>query len=194
MQRSSVDAVEEARQAEQWRRNKPSLITDLALGALFFVVAKLSDLTTAALVGAAAGLALVVVQRFVKVDLLGGLALFGVFMLLVSAGFSLVFDDDLAVKMKSTALGLLSAVLFGGDALFFSGRMLAARLARYMPYPDVDTRRLGIGMAVTGLVLALLNYAVAIHTSTDTWLAYTSFGDMVVTLALVAFVIRYARR
>jgi intracellular septation protein A len=194
MERSALDAAEEARQAEQWRRNKPSLITDLALGALFFVVAKFTDLTTAALAGAAAGLALVVVQRFVKVDLLGGLALFGVVMLLLSAGFSLAFSDDWAVKMKSTALGLLSALLFGVDALFFSGRLLAARLARYMPHADVDTRRLGIGMAATGLVLALVNYAVARHSSTDIWLYYTSFGDMVVTLALVAFVIRFSRR
>jgi intracellular septation protein A len=183
---------EEQRQQAQWQRNKPSLIADLSLGALFFVVAKLTDLTTAALVGAAAGLALVVIQRFVKVDLLGGLALFGVVMLLVSAGFSLAFEDDWAVKMKSTAIGLLVAALFLFDGLR-QGRYLGRRLARYVPYPDVDPGRLAIGMGMMGLVMALLNYAVARSFSTDIWLYYSTFGDTVLAMVLVLAAMRYAR-
>ena len=58
----------------KWQRNKYSIYADLALGALFYLVGKFTeDLALAAIVGAAAGLALVVLQRFVKVDLLGGL-------------------------------------------------------------------------------------------------------------------------
>ena len=71
---------QQLRDREQWLRNKPSLIVDITLGLLFFIVSKATgNLTTAALVGAAAGLAVVIIQRFVKVDLLGGLAMFGVF-------------------------------------------------------------------------------------------------------------------
>ncbi|NDE02825.1 MAG: hypothetical protein EBZ91_14065, partial [Gammaproteobacteria bacterium] len=77
---------EEARARAQWNRNKYSLAVDLSLGALFFILAKVTDdLSLSALVTAGAGLAVVFVQRFVKVDLLGGLAMFGVVMLLVSA-------------------------------------------------------------------------------------------------------------
>ena len=64
-------------------RNKYSIYADMALGALFFWF----GVTLAAIIGAAAGLALVGVQRFVKVDLLGGFAVFGTIMLR-SAGFS----------------------------------------------------------------------------------------------------------
>lgn len=65
--------AQQQRDREQWVRNKPSLMVDIALGLLFFVVAKASgSLNVAALTGAAAGLAVVVAQRFVKVDLLGG--------------------------------------------------------------------------------------------------------------------------
>lgn len=150
------------------------------------------SLATAALIGAGAGLAVVVAQRFVKVDLLGGLALFGVGMLLVSAGFSIAFDDDFMVKMKSTILGLFVAALMGLDGYVNRGGYFGRRLGRYLPMPT-DPRRLALGMAALGLVSALINYLVAILFSTDAWLWYTTFGDMAVTLVLMFQVIRYAR-
>lgn len=189
---SSLDAVSQARAAAQWQRNKPSIYADLALGLLFVVVAKFTDLTTAALVGAAAGLLLVVVQRFVKVDLLGGLALFGVFMLLVSAAFSLLFQDDNLVKLKGTILGLFTAALFLGDGLLNRGRYFGRRLARYVMQP-VDERRLGLGLGLLGAVMAGLNWGVASFFSTDVWLAYNSVGDILLSMLLFLIVLRFAR-
>ena len=182
-----------AEQAAQWQRNKYSLFVDLGLGALFFVLAKATDdLTLAALVTAGAGLAVVVVQRFVKVDLLGGLAMFGVAMLLVSAGFSWFFADDWAVKMKSTILGIFVATLTLGDAVFNRGRYFGGRLLRYMPQP-LDARRLATGLGLLGLVMAAVNWLFAEFTSKDTWLYYTSFGDFLLSMALVFAVLHYAR-
>jgi hypothetical protein len=69
----------DARARAQWQRNKWTIAVDLGMALLFFVVGKMTEsLVTPALVCAGAGLALIVIQRFVKVDLLGGLALFGV--------------------------------------------------------------------------------------------------------------------
>ena len=189
---SPLDAVSQARAAAQWQRNKPSIYADLALGLLFVVVAKFTDLTTAALVGAGAGLLLVVVQRFVKVDLLGGLALFGVFMLLVSAAFSLIFQDDNLVKLKGTILGLFTALLFLSDGLLNRGRYFGRRLARYVMQP-VDEQRLAIGLGVLGAVMAGLNLGVAKAFSTDVWLAYSSVGDILLSMLLFLLVLRYAR-
>jgi intracellular septation protein A len=185
-------AVARAHAAAQWQRNKPSIYADLALGLLFIVAAKLLDLTTAALLSAAAGLLLVLVQRFVKVDLLGGLALFGVVMLLISAGFSLWFQDDDIVKLKGTILGLLTAALFLGDGLFNRGRYFGQRLARYV-MQAVDVRRLAIGLGLLGALMAVINWGVARYLSTDLWLAYSSFGDLVLTMLLFGVVLRYAR-
>jgi intracellular septation protein A len=188
-----TDAAGSDAAALQWERNKYSFYTDIGLGVLFLVAAKLTDsLSTAALIGAGAGLAVVVAQRFVKVDLLGGLAVFGIFMLLLSAGFSIAFDDDFMVKMKSTLLGLFVAGLMGLDGVFNQGGYFGRRLARYLPMP-VDPRRLAIGMAALGAVSAALNYGVAVFFSTDVWLWYSTFGDMVVTLVLMFQVLRYAR-
>ena len=177
----------------QWNRNKYSIYADLGIGGLFFVLAKLTDdLPLSALITAAAGLGLVVVQRFVRVDLLGGLAMFGVVVLLLSAGFSYAFDSDWAVKLKSTFLGLLIAALMFGDGLLRGGRYFGQRLGRYMPHP-IDPRRLALGMGMLGLVMAALNALVAVFMSKDVWLYYTSFGDLIVSMVLVFAVLRYAR-
>jgi intracellular septation protein A len=192
--REAREAREEREERERWQRNKPSLYADIALGVLFFAVTKLSgSLTIAALVGAAAGLALVVVQRFVKVDLLGGLALFGIAVLLLSAGFALVFQDDWAVKMRSTIVGSLVALVMLSDGLFNGGRYFGGRIQRYMPTP-LDPRRFAIGMGVLGLVMAAVNYAVATWTTGDTWLWYTTVGDTILSVVLVFAVLQFAQR
>lgn len=183
---------EEAAQRARWDRSKYSIAVDVGLALLFFVVAKLTDLTTAALVGAAAGLLVVVVQRFVRVDLLGGLALFGVVMLLISAGFSLLFQDDWAVKMKSTLIGLLVAGLMLGDAVFNRGRYFGRRLGFYLMQPT-HPHRLAFGLGLVGLVMAGLNWGVARWASTDAWLTYSTFLDMPVSIGLSLLVLRHAQ-
>lgn len=185
-------AEQQRRAAEQWGRNKYSFYVDLSIAVLFFVLVKVTDdLPFSALVTAGAGLLVVVVQRFVKVDLLGGLAMFGVLMLLVSAGFSYAFDSDWAVKMKGTLLGGIVAALMYGDAFFNQGRYFGGRLARFMPAPIVP-RRMAFGMATLGVVMAVVNYVVASWFSTDVWLYYTSFGDFVLSMVMVFAVLKYA--
>jgi intracellular septation protein A len=179
--------------AQQWQRNKHSLMVDIGLAALFFVTGSFSDhLALPAVVTACAGLCVVVAQRFVKVDLLGGLALFGVLTLLASAGLALAFQDDWAVKMRSTFLGAAIALLMAADGLFNRGGYFGVRMLRYMPEP-LDPRRLTLGMAVLGLVSAFTNWAVASWLSKELWLYYTSFGDLVLTILLMVWVLRYAR-
>ena len=185
--------TQQQRDAAQWARNKPSLMVDIALGLLFFAVGRLTgNLTTAALVGAGAGLAVVVVQRFVKADLLGGLALFGVFTLLLSAGFSLWFQDERMVQLKGSILGLLIASLMLADSLFNQGRYFGARLARYLIGMPVDARRLSLGMAMLGLTMAGLNLLATQWLSKDAWLSYTTFVDAPLAMVLGFGVFRFA--
>jgi len=180
--------------AERWARNKYSVYADIGLGALFFVVGKLTgDLTLAALIGAAAGLALVLAQRYVSVDLLGGFAVFGTVMLVVSALFSLLYQSEMMVQMKSTILGLLTAALFLGDGLLRRGRYFGGRMQRYMPAP-ISPQRMAAGMGALGLLMAGLNYVVARWMSEDFWLTYTTFLDMPITVALAYLVFFWARR
>ena len=189
-------SVEQMTQLSQrkWQRNKYSIYADMALGALFFIVGKVTeDLALAALIGAGAGLLLVAVQRFVKVDLLGGFAVFGTIMLLISAAFSLALQDDYWVQMKGTVLGLLTASLFMIDGLLRRGAYFGARIERYMPLP-LHHDRIAVGMSLVGVVMALANYYVANHFTEDFWLTWTTFLDLPLSMALFYAVIFWARK
>jgi intracellular septation protein A len=184
--------ADEARAKEQFRHNKPSLFFDIGIALLFYVVAKYTNLTTAALVSAGAGILGAIVQRITKIDLLGGLAAFGIVMSLITAGFAWAFQDDDMVKMRSTILGLLTAGLFLADGLF-GGRFLGKRLVRYMPHPDTSAARLALGLGLLGVFMAAMNYAVAKLFSTDTWLFYTTFLDTALAIGLGFAVIKFAQ-
>lgn len=174
------------------KQNKIPIMVDLATALFFFVVAKLTDLQTAAIAGAAVGIGLLVVQRFVKVDLIGGMALFGIVMLLISAGFAILFEDDELIKQRSTIVGLIGAGFFLIDGLL-GGRRLGQGLSRYLVYRDVNPRRLALGMAMVGASLALLNYGVVKLVSTDVWLFYTTFVDVPISIAFVLLAIKWSR-
>lgn len=173
-------------------RNRIPFAVDIGTGLLFFAVAKLTDLTTAALVGAAVGIGLLAFQRITRIDVTGGLALFGIVMLLISAGLALAFQNEEMVKMRGTIVGCIAATLFLTDGLL-GGKRLAGAMVRYLPFDDIHAGRLGIGLGLLGLVMAALNYAVAKLASTDVWLFYTTFVDFAISMALIFAVFRYAR-
>lgn len=178
-------------QKEKFQRNWPSLAIDLALGLIFFFVAKYTDLTTAALWGAGAGLALYVVQRFVKnIDLLGGLAVFGIIMLIISACYALVFQDDYMIQMRTTLMGALGAVLYLVDGAL-GGRYLGERTARYMFMPNIVHKRLSLAFGGISILMAVLNWGVVKLVSKDVWLYYTTFGDFIVAVVLFSLAMKW---
>ena len=181
-------------QKNKWRENKYSVYADLVLGALFFIVGKITgDLVFATMVGVVAGLSLILLQRFVKVDLLGGFAVFGTIMLLISGIFSLILQDEYWVQMKGTLLGLMVALVFFLDGVFRQGAYFGARCERYLPGGALHHNRLGIGMSFTGVFGALSNYFVAENFSEDFWLTYTTFLDLPIFIVLFLLVLRWSR-
>jgi intracellular septation protein A len=174
------------------KKNRIPLAVDVATGLLFFAVAKFAGLTTAALVGAAVGLGLVVLQRFIKTDILGGMVMFGVVMLLISGGFAWLVEDDTIIKMKSTILGLIAASIFLTDGMV-GGKWLGKGLGRYLPYTDVNPARLAISMGIVGIIMAGLNWIVVKVASTDVWLFYTTFLDIFIVVSLFFVALKWAR-
>jgi intracellular septation protein A len=174
------------------RENRLPFAIDIITGLLFYAIAKLTDLQTAALVGIAVGFALVMFQHITKIDVTGGLALFGIVMLCISAGLALWLADDEWIKMRGTITGLIAASFFLADGLR-GGPYIGKGLARYMPYSDIDPGRFAAAMGCVGLVMAGLNYGAAKLLSTDSWLFYTTFVDTFIVIGFVFFVLRYAR-
>ncbi|MBB5746839.1 septation protein IspZ [Brevundimonas variabilis] len=193
MAEASNSAEMQARSQAAWKRNWPSLATDVSLGLIFFFVAREYGLVTAAVGGAGAGLALWVVQRITKIDLLGGLAVFGIAMSLVSAAFALIFQDDRIIQHRSTILGVIGAVPFLLDGWLGKGQKLAARLARYFAF-DVDARRLAIGMGLIGLVSAGMNATAVALLSRDAWLVFTTFLDVPIVMVLFLSMLWWVRK
>ncbi len=177
---------------DKLKANRIPIAVDIVLGLLFFIVGKYVGLTEAALFGAAAGIGLFFVQRLTKVDLLGGLASFGIAMLLLSAGFAWFFQDEEWVKQRSTIIGLIGAATFLTDGLA-GGRWLGQGLARYVAYADIVPRRLALSMGLVGLIMAGLNWVVARTFSTDVWLFYTTFVDFLIVFAMAIFAVQWSR-
>ena len=174
------------------RENRLPFAVDVITGLLFYAIAKLTDLQTAALVGIAVGFGLVLFQQITKIDVTGGLALFGIVMLCISAGLALWLADDEWIKLRGTITGLIAASFFLIDGLR-GGRHIGKGLARYMPYSDIDPGRFAGAMGCVGLVMAGLNYGAAKLLTTDSWLFYTTFVDTFIVIGLIFFVLRYAR-
>lgn len=160
------------------RASRVPIAIDIAFGLIFYIVASLTDLTTAALVGACLGISLLIVQRFVSVDIVGGLALFGTVMLAISAGFALVFDSGIMVQLRTSIVGVITGLLFGLDGLVNRGRWLGRGMARYIPFNGIDLKRLALGMAILSVVIAALNVVVVLLASEGFWLIYTTFLDI----------------
>ena len=176
-------------QSEKWQKNKASILADIGTGAAFFIVAKVTgDLTLAAFTGVFLGLTLVILQRFVKVDLLGGFAVFGTIMLLISAIFSIAFQSEHLVQLKGTFIGLLSALALIIDGVFNKGGYFGARFERYLNNP-IQHRYFVIGLAIIGLCMAGLNFSVVSQLTEDQWLTYDTFVET--PIYLVMFLIRH---
>ena len=174
------------------RHNRLPFAIDVATGLLFYVIAKMTDLQTAALVGVAIGFGLVTFQRITKIDVTGGLALFGILMLCISAGLAVWLNDDEWIKLRGTITGLIAASFFIIDGAR-GGQYIGKGLARYMPYSDIHAGRFAIVMGVIGLIMAALNYGAAKLLTTENWLFYKTFIDNFIVIGLVMLAMRFAR-
>lgn len=179
-------------QNDRFKRNLPSLLTDLSLGVVFFFVGSHFGLITAAVTGAVAGVVLWVVQKITKIDLLGGLAVFGIVISIISAAFAVIFNDPMMVQMRTTIIGVFVASLFLIDGLVLKGKWLGARIERYLP-PGSVPWRVSVGVASLGLFMALANWAVAAYAPQQVWLFYSSFLDVPLAMALGVGVMLWAR-
>ncbi len=121
---------------------------------------------------------------------------------LVSAGVVLVFggltiwlQDETFIKIKPTIIyALFAAVLFGG--LFVGRPLLSLVLGSVFQLKDDGWRKLTFRWAIFFVVMAVVNEFVWRTYSTDTWVAFKTFGFLPLTvafaLAQTPLLMRYA--
>jgi len=179
---------------ERQKKLRPSIIIDISFGVLFFFVAREFGLVTAALTGAAATLVLFAVQPFTKHDLLGGFAVFGVVMSLISAGIAWGFQDDLAVKLRGTFMAIIAAAFALYDGFVLKGGYLGERMAMYMEgLGQINPRRASFALAGATLLLMMIDTPLAFILTTDQWIWYNSFFDNFIAIPIVIGAMLLAR-
>jgi intracellular septation protein A len=173
-----------------YARNLIPLMVDVAFAMGFYALAQFTDLSTAALSMALAGILVWLVQRVSGVDLLGGLASFGVIISIISAALAYIFQNDAAVKFAPSITHLIVGLSFAIDGLY-GGSWLGRGLGRFLPFRHVDVRRLAWGMGLLSLTSASLNLAVANLAPTQAWLFYTTFLDLPALLLAGFFLLEW---
>jgi len=173
---------------------RPSIIIDITFGVLFFFVAREFGLVTAALTGAAATLVLFAVQPFTKLNLLGGFAVFGVVMSLISAGIAWGFQDDLAVKLRGTFMACIAASFALYDGFVLKGGYLGKRMAMYMEgLGKINPRRASFALAGATLILMMIDTPLAFILTTDQWIWYNAFFDNIIAIPIIIGAMLMAR-
>jgi intracellular septation protein len=104
----------------------------------------------------------------------------GIF-ILVFGGLTLYLQNDVFIKMKPTIVNLLfAAALMGG--LFFGRSLMKIVLNEVIKLEEEGWRKLTIRWAAFFVVLAILNEIVWRNFSTDSWVAFKTFGIMPLTM------------
>ena len=187
------------RQAEKSKEFYPALAADVCVGLLLYIAAGYMSLRDVAILGAAVVLALMLVdwtaERLFsrRLSLTGGVSALGVLMLVLSAGFAWLVDNELAIKLKSSVLGLIAAVMLAIDAMV-GGKYIGKRATQYITFVDLDPRRFSWGSAMATAAQSLLSAAIAIWLSRDTWLFYRHWVGPTLGFALGVIVLWKSRR
>jgi intracellular septation protein len=99
---------------------------------------------------------------------------------LVFGGLTLFLQDDTFIKIKPTVVNLLFAVALAGG-LIFGRSLIKIVLEDAIKLQDEGWRKLTVRWAMFFVFLAILNEIVWRGFSTQTWVAFKSFGIMPLT-------------
>ena len=165
------------------------LLFDFFPVVLFFIVYKMHDdphqgfiVATAAIIAATVAQVLVLWLRERRVEKMHLVVLA---LVVVFGGITLIFDDEIYLKWKPTAVNWLFALVFLGSE-FIGGRNVVRRLMESkVKLPDPVWTRLNASWVVFFAVCGTLNLYVVYNFDTDTWVDFKLFGLMGLTLVFI---------
>jgi len=162
-----------------------SLAIDFGPAVVFFAAYRMDGIMTATIAVTVAAVVAALISRV----LTGSVSLALIIttgIAIVFGGLTIAFNDERFVKIKPTIINaLLGLILLGG--LPFKRPLLKPVLApRFPPMEDAGWFKLSRNFGLFFLLQAVLNEAVWRTFSTDTWVAYSVWGDVLLTVAFTA--------
>nr|VFJ63448.1 MAG: intracellular septation protein [Candidatus Kentron sp. DK] len=106
-------------------------------------------------------------------------------LLIVLGGATLLFQDELFIKWKPTAVNWLFALVFWGSGLVGDKTLVQRMMEGNIQLPPVVWSRLNLAWVVFFLVMGFLNLYVIYHFSTEFWVNFKLFGLLGLTLLFV---------
>lgn len=158
-----------------------STLLDLGPIAAFFVLFKRYDLmvATAALVVLSI---IAIAIRYAKERKLHPAPIVTVVVVALFGGLTLVFQDELFIKLKPTIVNLLFAAVLLIGAYGFNKAMLKPLMGMVLQLQDAGWKLLSIRWGYFFIFLAVVNEVVWRNFSTDFWVSFKLFGMMTLTL------------
>jgi intracellular septation protein len=144
---------------------------------LFFAAYKMYDIYVATAVAIVASVAQVAYLKLSgkKVEPMMWL---GLGIILVAGGATIIFQNEMFIKWKPVVLFSAMAVAIGVAQFIFKKNPIAFIFNNTIQAPDAVWQKLSISWIIFLLFIAGLSYWFAYFTSTDTWVLFTTFGDM----------------
>lgn len=156
------------------------LILELGPLVIFFLTNNRFDIFTATAAFMGATVISLIVSRLLLRKIPVMPLVTGVFVL-VFGGLTLYLHNDVFIKMKPTIVNLLFAIALGGG-LYFGRSLMKILLGDVIQLQDEGWRKLTVRWAGFFLFLAVLNEFVWRSFSTDSWVAFKTFGIMPLTI------------
>ena len=112
-------------------------------------------------------------------------------LVVVFGGITLIFDDEIYLKWKPTAVNWLFALVFLGSEFIGAKNVVRRMMESRMKLPGPVWTRLNASWVVFFAVCGALNLYVVYHFDTDTWVDFKLFGLMGLTLVFVLGQVAY---
>lgn len=100
-------------------------------------------------------------------------------------GATLIFQNELFIKWKPTALYWLFAAILWLSLAFFQKNLIEALLAKQIALPATVWRKLNMSWIVFFVIMGVINIHVAFNYSVDTWVNFKLFGSTGLMLIFV---------
>ena len=109
----------------------------------------------------------------------------GLGIIVVAGGATIIFKNEMFIKIKPTVLFVVMAIAIGVAQFGFGKNPISVIFNHQIQAPPLVWKKLALAWIVFLMLVAVLNLYFAYYQSTDTWFLFKTFGDMGLFLVFI---------